>query len=330
MSTAPPLAGGDCRRLVSAAWIACAALVVCTAAVLAISRTPVDPRSFAIVVALLAIPGALYFVYSQLRPDHAVAAVAGVMTIVGVCSFAATVMGLAALRLDIPLIDPTLARADASIGLTSPAFLSWLARHPLVVHVLGLFYVSAAPAVFVAIPLLMLTRQTWRLWEFAFTFAVTVLATTLIATLFPAIGAVVFYEIDPTILAHLPAGAGRLYVPTFEAFRSGAMRTIDLDHLEGVVTFPSYHAVMALLIAYAWRRLPGASLVAAWSALVIVSAVPIGGHYFIDLIAGGALWAAATAAAKALRAASSPARATIAQRGRASLGDSGTVFGISE
>jgi membrane-associated phospholipid phosphatase len=196
-----------------------------------------------------------------------------------------------------PLIDPLLAQADAAVGLTSPAYLSWLAGHPLVVQALDLVYVSAAPAVFVVIPLLMLTGQIWRLWELAFTFAVTVLATTLIATFFPAIGAVIYCKIGPTILAHLPPGVGRLYVPTFEAFRSGAVQTIDINHLDGVIQFPSFHTVMALLIANAWRRLPGASLVAAWSALVIASAVPFGGHYFTDLVAGGAIWAAVAAAA---------------------------------
>jgi membrane-associated phospholipid phosphatase len=28
-----------------------------------------------------------------------------------------------------------------------------------------------------------------------------------------------------------------------------------------------------------------------WNALVVISTVPIGGHYMIDLLAGGALWA---------------------------------------
>ena len=176
----------------------------------------------------------------------------------------------------------------------------------------------------------MLTGQIWRLWELAFTFAVTVLATTLFAIFFPAIDAVIYYKIGPTILAHLPPGAGQLHLPTFEAFRSGAVQTIDIDHLDGVVTFPSFHAVMALLIANAWRRLPGASLVVAWSALVIASAVPFGGHYFIDLIAGGALWAAVAAAANRLRASGCRAPVAATRERRATFGGMATVLGLGD
>lgn len=330
MSNATLAAEPDCSRLVSAAWMASAALAAAASVVLVVSRTPIDPRSLAIAVALLAIPAALYFVYGKLRPDRAVAAIAGAMTVIGVCSFAAMTMSMAALRLDMPLIDPVLAQADATIGLTSPAFLGWLVGHPLFVHALELVYLSTAPAVFVAMPLLVLTGQTWRLWELAFSFAVTVLATTLIATFFPAIGAVVYDEIGPTVLAHLPPGAGQFYVPTFEALRSGALQTIDLDHLEAVITFPSYHAVMALLVANAWRKLPGASLVAVWSALVIVSAVPIGGHYFIDLVAGGVLWAAVAAAANLLRISGSPAPIAAARAPRVPLGGMGTILGLDD
>lgn len=278
------------NALIAGAWIGCGAVVLASAVVLGVSKTSIEPRALACVVGLLAIPYALYLVYNWPRPDRVIAAVGGAMTIIGVCSFAATIMGLAALRLDMPLVDAALARADGAIGLTSPDLLAWLARRPALGGALGAVYMTAAPLIFIVIPLLAFTRQTWRLWELSFTFATTVLLTTITAVFFPAIGAVISYKVSPEILAQLPPGAGRLYVPTFEAFRSGAFQTIDLDHLEGVVTFPSYHAIMALLVANAWRGLPGASLVKVWGALVIVSAVPIGGHYVIDLVAGGALW----------------------------------------
>ena len=74
-----------------------------------------------------------------------------------------------------------------------------------------------------------------------------------------------------------------------------------MSHLEGVVTFPSFHAITALLIAHAWRGLPGATLFKIWAALVIVSAVPIGGHYVIDLVVGAALWGVFAAIANWLR-----------------------------
>ncbi|MGD0761829.1 MAG: phosphatase PAP2 family protein [Roseiarcus sp.] len=287
--------------LVKGAWIGCFVAVAASAVVAAVSRTSVTPDTLAYSAGLVAIPAAIYLVYSRLRPDPVIAAVGGSLALTAVVSLAVTIMGLAALRLHMPLIDPALARADAAIGLTSPDVLAWLARHKTISDALGQIYLTAGPLIFIIIPLLAFTRQTWRLWEFSFVFTATVTLTVLTSVFFPAIGAVIHYNIGREILAQLPPGAGRLYVPTFEAFRSGALQTIDIHHLEGVVTFPSFHAIMALMIAHAWRGLPGATLVKVWAALVIVSAIPVGGHYVIDLIAGGALWGVVAVIASRMR-----------------------------
>lgn len=57
--------------------------------------------------------------------------------------------------------------------------------------------------------------------------------------------------------------------------------------LEGLVTFPSYHAVAAVLFAYAWLAVP----VLRWpffalNVVMLVACVPIGSHYVVDVLAG--------------------------------------------
>ena len=67
---------------------------------------------------------------------------------------------------------------------------------------------------------------------------------------------------------------------------------IVIEHLSGVVTFPSFHAVMACMIGSAFQGFRWMSaLVWIWSSVMVFSAIPIGGHYAIDLVAGAALWA---------------------------------------
>src|SRR5262249_8984193 len=115
----------------------------------------------------------------------------------------------------------------------------------------------------------------------------------LISAFLPAIGAFVHYALDRDLLERLPQGAGVYYVKQFVAFRFEGQRIINLQEFEGVVNFPSFHCCMALLTAYAYRGLARIRVfVYAFSGLVIVSCVPIGGHYLSDIVAGAAVWGA--------------------------------------
>jgi membrane-associated phospholipid phosphatase len=75
------------------------------------------------------------------------------------------------------------------------------------------------------------------------------------------------------------------------AIRNSSRMVINPMELYGLVTFPSFHTAMALMTAAAWRddrylRWP----MFIWNALVILSTLPIGGHYVVDVIAGALTW----------------------------------------
>jgi membrane-associated phospholipid phosphatase len=109
----------------------------------------------------------------------------------------------------------------------------------------------------------------------------------------PAIGPSGYFGIAPGIQALLPSGAGQYYLPIFQAYRPGGLDTIDLHYFEGVVTFPSVHICMALMAVDALRGMRWVFVpMLIWNSLTIVSTLPIGGHYGVDLIAGGLVWAA--------------------------------------
>jgi len=67
----------------------------------------------------------------------------------------------------------------------------------------------------------------------------------------------------------------------------------------GIVSFPSYHTSMAIILAAATRsnRLVfiASSIV---NSLMVVATIPIGYHYLVDLIAGGLIAAGALYAAQ--------------------------------
>jgi len=72
--------------------------------------------------------------------------------------------------------------------------------------------------------------------------------------------------------------------------------------MQGIVTMPSYHTVMAVLFTYAFR---GTGLIgyaiAALNMIMLLSIPPIGGHYLVDMLAGGTLALAAIAVQRAQR-----------------------------
>jgi membrane-associated phospholipid phosphatase len=81
--------------------------------------------------------------------------------------------------------------------------------------------------------------------------------------------------------------AGSAHVPIIEQLRSGTYPPVALYNLIGLITFPSFHASACLLFVWAiwdlrWFRIPAVSL----NALMLVSSLVHGGHYFVDLAGG--------------------------------------------
>jgi len=245
----------------------------------------------AIVGAVLILAG-LHVIYTHWRPDPIIGPMAGGLTVVIWAGLVSGMAALAALRTGAPLIDASLAQADAILGLYTPTFVAWVARYSIITSMLEVAYVSTVPLVFATVILLGLKRRETLMWELCFVFAATAPLCAFLTAVTPAIAAFTYYGIPPDILTMLPTGAGRFFLPTLESYHSRTVSIVDVRHLEGVVTFPSFHAIMALMTAYALRDLRALSGLAwTWSSIILISTIPIGGHYAIDIIAGAVVWA---------------------------------------
>ena len=83
-------------------------------------------------------------------------------------------------------------------------------------------------------------------------------------------------------------------VPTIEALRSGTIHAVRLDHLEGLVSFPSFHTTAAMIFAWTLWTVRYVSFAALVLNLTLIAATPIiGAHYFIDLVGGAVVALAA-------------------------------------
>ncbi len=69
--------------------------------------------------------------------------------------------------------------------------------------------------------------------------------------------------------------------------RAGLWTTLDFNKVDGIVTFPSFHAALAVVFPFAVRRVRWAlTIMAPLNALMLLSTPTVGGHYLADTVAG--------------------------------------------
>lgn len=191
-----------------------------------------------------------------------------------------------------PLIDGHLARFDQRLGFDWPGFFTWVKQHAWFDRVLALAYGSMLAQISVAIVYLAFANRLEQLAEFNTVFVVTAVLTVIVSGFFPAEGPFKFYSAvhaDVSMLSH------------FELLRTGTLRTIDPLTSQGLVSIPSFHTIVALLLAYAMRRTRVWPVFVLLNVVVIVSTPVCGGHYLVDLIAGALLLAVTIVLGKAGR-----------------------------
>jgi membrane-associated phospholipid phosphatase len=165
--------------------------------------------------------------------------------------------------------------------------LAWTGSHPFVSGLLRGAYFSALPQMIMVTMVLAIVGTTERLSEVLWLYIVTAFSTVVLAGLFPAIGPYVYYAPPERLREIVGIDAGLWHLLHFRGLRDGTFRIIHFASVEGLVTFPSFHAALALVcVRAAWiipvLRWP----IAALNVLVIASTPSIGGHYLIDIVAG--------------------------------------------
>lgn len=240
---------------------------------------------------------ALQAFYTFYRREPFIADSLGTLAVTGCSLTMLGVLALAGLAVNAPLIDGALIRADEMIGLDARTIVAFVSRVPALHHPLVFAY-HASFKVLIFVPLiLILMRRADAAWRFCAMIALAGFACALIAIPFPAIGAFAGLQLAEDVVSQLPEGAGLYHLATFDAFRSGTTKHVRLSELNGVITFPSFHAAFACVTAHVFmslRILPVRLLrlsILIWTAIVMVSTIVIGGHYFVDVFAGVALFA---------------------------------------
>ena len=196
-----------------------------------------------------------------------------------------------------PLWDRRLAAADVWLGFDWPAIWRAADAHPAAIWVGGIAYHSLVLQMIVCIVVLSGTR---RIDVLRTAVAAAILGGTVtiaISGVVPAMGNV----FDPAGYTHLWPSIAWLEHDLITGLRDGRARVLDLSFLMGIVSFPSYHATLPVILAWAQRDVPVLRIVAPLWALLTIAATPLfGGHYAVDVLAGLALAVIAISVAPSL------------------------------
>lgn len=185
-----------------------------------------------------------------------------------------------------PLMDASLARADRAIlpGFDWPGAMLAFSRSGRLYALAKASYGSILWQPYLLIGVLAWTGAHRRAWQFLLSWVATLAIAVLVSGLFPAVAAYAYFGITAS---DIPAATAWYDPGTIEGLHSGALTVIGLGSLDGIVTFPSFHAAAAVLLGRAfWNvrvlRWPFVVL----NGLMLTAAVPIGGHYVVDILAG--------------------------------------------
>jgi len=197
------------------------------------------------------------------------------------------------------LMDATLRAADVALGFDFRAYVDFVNDRPGLIYLLAAGYRSILWQICVIVVALPLLGHHRRAAEFNCAFMLALIATTCISALVPAIGA---YNELRLFASDFPNFVPQGYYDTLRdapRLRVGSLRALDLFQLVGVLTFPSFHAVSAVLYAWAFWPIRWLRPLALLCNGAMMAATPVGGgHYLVDLLAGIVVAAAAIYAAR--------------------------------
>lgn len=210
------------------------------------------------------------------------ALVFGIATAAPLCAVVAASSAL-------PLTDPLLARADALLffGFDRRLLMEQLAGQTMLFDLVRPIYHGLLPQPFLILFLLCVSARMRLAWTFALAWGLTLGLSLVIFPFFPAHGTPP-YALD--------------FIDTLTAARDGSLRILDQSALTGIITFPSFHAAAAVVLGWAGSkiRLVG-PLFVGFNVLMFASALIGGGHYLVDLVAGGLIAIAGIMAAQAIQ-----------------------------
>lgn len=286
------------RRLDNVIWLSIALIAAFVLTAAAFSNFTVVLKSFAapVGICLLLKLGAHY--YRDRRNDHNLASTLETTTQLIAFAAVAAPLSYVAASASLPLQDAALDNLDHALGFDWKGLLAVMHQWPKFFKVMHLIYLSLSLQMVAVVLLLGFTGRLYWLRVFMLAFMFAALITIAISVVLPAEGAWLHYGIRGDLGA-MPLS--HTSWPIFFALRDGSFRLLMGIGTEGVITFPSLHAALALiLVASFWPVLTARWIIICINSLMLAATLIDGSHYLADVLAGIGIALVCVAAARML------------------------------
>ena len=224
------------------------------------------------------------------------------------CAFsaAASLLNYFLLTAHGPRIDAALAATDLAIGFDWVGVMTAMAAYPLLNQVLFVAYNVVLPEIALMTVMLGWSGNPEKTYRFCIAVALSALICMAVWSVAPSFGAFSVYPADPGF-SHMTLALDWRYAEELVRLLREGPGLISPHDTKGLIGFPSYHAVLALLVMWYARNLPRLFWpLAAINVLVLVATPIQGGHHLVDVLAAFpvtalALWLAGEFVQSALK-----------------------------
>ena len=243
------------------------------------------------VATLVAVCAAVYAVVVVLVARRMVmlAVVAESYVVLAAIAFVAPLVSYMFAATALPLADARLIEIDRAVGFSWLAVVEWFRNYPTLTFVMCCAYASIKfQPVLLMLALAMQGPEKVRVMTSAT--ALTLAITVAIFPFLPALGGYLHYGLPQSAFPAVEVPTAWAHFEVLGRAREGLVAVLDRSSIDGIITFPSFHASTAIIYGYFWWQVPYVRYPAAvLNAAMLVSTVPIGGHYLVDVVAGSAL-----------------------------------------
>jgi hypothetical protein len=220
-------------------------------------------------------------VYATARPDPRLAAMLFGTGFLCAFSLGASVLNYLLLTRAGTRIDDTLAAMDRALGFDWPRAMAWMAVHPRLNALAYGAYSSMLPQVAI-LTIALATVDPARVYRFIAAIAIGALVCIAVWSFAPSFGAFSVYA-NPAPQAFLALDGA--YAREIVRLLKDGPGLISPADAKGLIGFPSYHAVLALLVMAHARALKYLRWPAVLLNIAVLLATPVqGGHHVMDVL----------------------------------------------
>ena len=233
-------------------------------------------------------------VYRELRPAPPIARLAAYAALWIVFTAVGCIFTYLAASVSWPLVDGYLGSFDHFLGFDWIGWSSYVHRYMLLSVVLRAAYDSLGLQIVASIIILSFGAGPDRNAELLLGAVLSLTVTAMISAAWPSLGPWTPFN------GQYASSDELLNARDVLTMRAGDPASFALARLRGIVTFPSYHTVLAILFAYAHRGRWSFPVFLVINCVMIASIPSEGGHYLSDVLAGTGLAVVAIVTARVI------------------------------